>query len=107
MRRDGPGCVARASLPVVVAAVPVDHLDAVRIDVVETVDVDRDVVATHLRQVAAAEAVNAAVLAEEPLRDLRPPHVRSEAPFTGEKREGVRLDDPGRHGDLGTDAAVA
>src|SRR3954466_1157926 len=92
---DRPGGRARASLPVIVPAVPVDDRDRVRIDVVEAVEVDRDEVAPDLFQVAAPEAVDAAAAAEEALRDLGAPLICRELSLAGDQAEGGRLHQPG------------
>src|SRR5262249_37209334 len=62
----GPGRVAHAALPVVVAAVPVADLHGRVLDVVEGVQVHREEVAADLLDVAGAVEVDAAVLAKVP-----------------------------------------
>jgi hypothetical protein len=53
-----------------VPPVPVQDLDLRRLEVVEAVEVDRDIVAPELLEVPASEAVDPAPLAEEAPGDL-------------------------------------
>jgi hypothetical protein len=68
--------------------VPVEDRDRVRIDVVEAVEVDGDVVAADLLQVAAPEAVDASAAAEAALRDLGAPLGGRQLPPARDQAEG-------------------
>ena len=89
------------------AAVPIDHLEIGWLEVIEAVEVDRDVVAAELREVSFCEAVDAAVFAEVPPRDLSSPLVVAQVFATGEKAKGVRPDDSADDPELRADRTVA
>ena len=73
-------------MPVIVAAVPVDGRERVGVDLVQGVGVDGHEITAELCEVALAEAVNAAVLAEMASRDPGPPGVRAERLLAGQKK---------------------
>jgi DNA-binding MarR family transcriptional regulator len=90
-----------------VAAVPVHDGALVGIDVVHAIQIHRNVVTAELREVATAEAVDAAVLTEKAPGDLGAPFVDAEVRLAGDQRKCVGFDDPARRADLGADAAIA
>src|SRR5262249_46377778 len=106
-RRDWPRGLSRSRFPVVVASVPINDRELVRIQVVETIEIDRYVVSADLLQMATPEAVNAAVFEKEALRNLRPPFVDSETVFPREERESFGFHEAGGRRDLGANAAIA
>src|SRR5262249_23733565 len=106
-RRDRPPLVAHPRLPVVVPAVPVADLHVGRFDVVESVQIQRHVIAAELLEVPAAEARDAAGLAEVTLRRLAAPLVGGEVTLSGEQRERVGSNDRADLAELRADRAVA
>src|SRR5215471_10496747 len=105
--RDRPRPVAHPGLPVVVPAVPVDELHVGEIDVVERIQVQRHVVSAELFEVPAAEARDAAALAEVALRRLAAPFVGGEVTLSGQQLEGIGADDRPDHCGLRADRAIA
>jgi len=65
-----------------------DDLELIRIEVVQTVQVHGNEVAPEVGEVTRAVAVDAAVLAEVPRRDVSSPLVVATIGFTREESEG-------------------
>src|SRR6185436_111963 len=77
------------------------------IEVVEDVEIDADVVAAEHLEVTEREAMNAAMLAELPARDLAAPLVGRQVVLAGDERERVGLHDRADRCGLRAHRAVA